>query len=64
MALYVWSREVDEGGGGEVQRLGERCSGDVSEKTMMGCLICFCSYTNLVRTIETFVKNAFATVPE
>jgi hypothetical protein len=36
MALYVWSREVDEGGGGEVQRLGERCSGDVSEKIMMG----------------------------
>jgi hypothetical protein len=37
--------------------------GDVSEKPMMGMFDpFFCKYTNFVRTIETFVESALATV--
>jgi hypothetical protein len=39
--------------------------GDVSEKPMMGMFdLFFCRYTNFVRTIETFVESALATVFE
>jgi hypothetical protein len=39
--------------------------GDVSEKLMMGMLDPFSAGTlTFVRTIETFVESAFATVPE
>jgi hypothetical protein len=39
--------------------------GDVSEKPMMGMFDpFFCRYTNSVRTIETFVESALATVFE
>jgi hypothetical protein len=38
---------------------------DVSEKPMMRMFDpFFCRYTNSVRTIETFVKSALATVSE
>jgi hypothetical protein len=39
--------------------------GDVSEKPMMWMFdLFFCRYTNFVRTIETFVESALATVSE
>jgi hypothetical protein len=39
--------------------------GDVSENPMMGMFDpFFCRYTNSVRTIETFVESALATVSE